>query len=175
MQAVEFTSSLTGPRVWAASLPEHIGESVRLAGWLHRYRQLGKISFLILRDRSGLAQIVVDDPGLQATLGRLGNESVIEVRGIVAAEPQAPGGVELRQPEVAVLSEVDEQLPFEIYMPELTCPTANDSRSRDGSQPAPAAPRILRDRGGARARFQSDDGEQRVRRDIHPQARRFSD
>jgi len=120
MQAVEFSSSLSGPRVWAASLSDQVGESVHLAGWLHRYRQLGKISFLILRDRSGLAQIVVDDPGLQSALGRLGNESVIEVSGTVATEPQAPGGVELHQPSVHVLSVVEEQLPFEIYMPELS-------------------------------------------------------
>jgi len=119
MQAVEFPSNLTGARVWAASLSEHIGESVHIAGWLHRYRQLGKISFLILRDRSGLAQVVISDPALQTEIARLGNESVLLVRGVPTAEPQAPGGVELHDPAIEVLSEVEDQLPFELYMPEI--------------------------------------------------------
>ncbi len=128
MQAVEHGSSLTPARVRAKSLADHIGRSVALAGWLHRYRQLGKISFLILRDQSGLAQIVVDDPALRERLTGLGNESVLIVRGTVVAEPQAPGGVEVHQPEIEVLAEVDEQLPFELFMPELSArlPTVLD-------------------------------------------------
>ena len=138
MQAVEQVSSLNGPRTWAATLSDHVGESVSLAGWLHRYRQLGKISFLILRDRSGLAQIVIDDPELQATVAALGNESVVTVRGKVAAEPQAPGGVEVRGPEIEIVSAVEEQLPFEIYMPELNAqlPTILDHAAVANRHPA---------------------------------------
>lgn len=138
MQTVEQGSSLSGARVWASSLSAHIGETVTLAGWLHRYRQLGRISFLILRDRSGLAQIVIDDPELQSAIARLGNESVIEVKGQVAAEPQAPGGVELRGPAIRVISVVEEQLPFEIYMPELNAqlPTILDHATVANRHPA---------------------------------------
>ena len=119
MQAVERNSSLTKPRVWASSLSSHVGETIRIAGWLHRYRQLGKISFMILRDRSGLAQAVIVDPDLQSTVSRLGAESVVEVIGTVENEPQAPGGVELRDPQITVISAVRDQLPFELYMPEI--------------------------------------------------------
>ncbi len=46
-------------RVLSAELPEHIGERVTIAGWLHRRRELKSVTFLILRDRAGLAQIVL--------------------------------------------------------------------------------------------------------------------
>lgn len=50
-------------RVLAADLPSHVGEQVRIAGWLHRRRELKSVTFLIVRDRSGLAQVVVAAPG----------------------------------------------------------------------------------------------------------------
>ena len=50
-------------RVLAADLPKHVGEQVRIAGWLHRRRELKSVTFLIVRDRSGLAQVVVAAPG----------------------------------------------------------------------------------------------------------------
>jgi hypothetical protein len=42
---------------------------VQLAGWLHRFRQLSQVSFLILRDGKGLAQVVIEDPEQMAELG----------------------------------------------------------------------------------------------------------
>ncbi len=40
-------------RILAAELPNHIGKEVRMVGWLHHVRALGKISFVALRDRTG--------------------------------------------------------------------------------------------------------------------------
>ena len=138
MQTLERHSSLTRPRVWASSLSSHIGEAVRLAGWLHRYRQLGKISFMILRDRSGLAQAVIVDQEHQSIVSRLGAESVVEVIGTVAREPQAPGGVEVRDPQITVISAVRDQLPFELYMPEIPAqlPTILDHATIANRHPA---------------------------------------
>ena len=51
-------------RIWSTEIGARVGERVRLAGWLHRLRQLSNLSFLILRDAKGLAQIVVEDPAL---------------------------------------------------------------------------------------------------------------
>ena len=48
-------------RVLAAELPKYINQSVKLSGWLNNIRTFGKLSFLILRDRSGFSQIVIDD------------------------------------------------------------------------------------------------------------------
>ena len=50
-------------RVLAADLPRHVGEHVMIAGWLHRRRELKSVTFLIVRDRSGLAQVVLPGAG----------------------------------------------------------------------------------------------------------------
>ena len=52
-------SRVLSSRVLAAELPEHIGERVTIAGWLHRRRELKSVTFLVIRDRSGLAQVVL--------------------------------------------------------------------------------------------------------------------
>ena len=44
-------------RVLTTELAAHAGERVRLQGWLHRQRRLSRVSFLVLRDRAGLAQV----------------------------------------------------------------------------------------------------------------------
>ena len=46
-------------RVLSAELPKHIGERVTIAGWLHRRRELKSVTFLVIRDRAGLAQVVL--------------------------------------------------------------------------------------------------------------------
>jgi len=79
-------------RIWTNAIGEHVGEEVRLAGWLHRFRRLSNVSFLILRDARGLAQVIVEDPAVAEALGRLYHESVLEVVGTATANPQAPGG-----------------------------------------------------------------------------------
>src|SRR5437762_14187904 len=91
-------------RIWTTELAGHVGERVRLAGWLHRLRRLSNVSFLILRDAKGLAQVVLDQPALVEQIAQLHNESVITVEGLIVAEAQAPGGVEVREPSIQVLS-----------------------------------------------------------------------
>jgi nondiscriminating aspartyl-tRNA synthetase len=106
-------------RIWTPDLGSHVGERVRLTGWLHRLRQLRGVSFLILRDGKGLAQIVVDDPALIERLAALHNESVLVVEGHAVAEPQAPGGVEIHQPAVEVLAPASAPPPFDLFRPRL--------------------------------------------------------
>ncbi len=70
---------------------EHVGQTVRLGGWVHRTRSLGAIVFLDLRDRAGLIQATCDprfSPAeVIAAADRLGAETVVEVEGIVALRP----------------------------------------------------------------------------------------
>src|SRR5512132_2236342 len=106
-------------RIWTSELGQHAGECVRVAGWLHRLRQLKDVSFLVLRDAKGLAQIVVEDPALAAWLAQLPNESVLEIAGLAVAEPQAPGGVEIHQPAIEVLAAATEAPPLDLYRPTL--------------------------------------------------------
>ena len=86
-------------RVLSSELPAHAGERVTMAGWLHAKRELGAVTFVILRDRAGLAQIVAEPPV------ELSPETVLEVDGVAVAAEQAPGGVELQEPSFRVLSE----------------------------------------------------------------------
>jgi nondiscriminating aspartyl-tRNA synthetase len=112
-------------RVLSADLPAHIGERVTVAGWLHRRRDLKSVSFLIIRDRSGLAQVVLA-PG---TACDLPEETVLQVEGVVVANSQAPGGAELTEPVVTQLSGPAEPPPLDLYRPVLTAalPTILDS------------------------------------------------
>ncbi|MGW0802795.1 aspartate--tRNA(Asn) ligase [Nonomuraea sp. NPDC002799] len=98
-------------RVLSAELAEHAGQRVTIAGWVHRRRQLKSVSFLVVRDRAGLAQVVVAAPGLP------GEESVVQVTGTVTPGAQAPGGFELVEPEIEVLAAPGSAPPFDLYRP----------------------------------------------------------
>jgi nondiscriminating aspartyl-tRNA synthetase len=106
-------------RIWSTELAAHAGQRVELAGWLHRFRQLGQVSFLVLRDGQGLAQVVVDDPTQVAQLVGLPEETVLRVHGTAELVPAAPGGVEVHDPEFEIVSMAVERAPFELYRPAL--------------------------------------------------------
>jgi nondiscriminating aspartyl-tRNA synthetase len=101
-------------RIWTTEANRYVGQRVRMAGWLHRLRRLGAINFLLLRDGYGLFQAIVDDERQLAPLHGLHPESVIEIQGRVTAEPQAPGGLELHDCRIDVITPVTDTLPFEI-------------------------------------------------------------
>jgi nondiscriminating aspartyl-tRNA synthetase len=106
-------------RTWTVDLPARAGERVRIEGWLHRLRRLSRISFLVLRDARGLAQVVLDDPALVERIEQLGAESVLRIEGVATPNEQAPMGVEVRDPSIEVLSAVEDELPFDLYRPAL--------------------------------------------------------
>lgn len=106
-------------RIYTTEIAAHVGERVRLAGWLHTLRRLGGINFLVLADGRGMAQCVVDAPQALAGLDGLLPETVLAVEGVVVAEPQAPGGFELRAPAFEILSPVRDGLPFPLNKPEV--------------------------------------------------------
>ena len=106
-------------RTSTSELPGKAGQRVLLKGWLHRLRRLSGVSFLVLRDARGLVQVVVDDRGLAASLSRLHHESVLEVEGVVVREPQAPAGVEVRQPNVSVIAAAAAPPPVDLFRPAL--------------------------------------------------------
>ncbi|MEI7057638.1 aspartate--tRNA(Asn) ligase [Nocardioides sp. CCNWLW239] len=92
------------------------GEPVRLCGHVHRRRELAAVSFLVLRDRTGLAQVVVKPADAQDLPPE---ETPVEVVGVATANPQAPGGVEVTAPVVTALSEPAHTPPVELWRPEL--------------------------------------------------------
>jgi nondiscriminating aspartyl-tRNA synthetase len=106
-------------RIRTTELGAHAGERVRLQGWLHQFRELGKVNFLIVRDGWGTAQAVVDDEQVLERLRGVQVESIVEVTGVATAVPQAPGGVELHETVVRVLVPVEEPPPVEINKREM--------------------------------------------------------
>ncbi len=102
-------------RTLSSELPTRIGESVTIAGWVHRRRQLKSVAFLIVRDRAGLSQVVRSP----SVLDEVREESVVVVTGTVVANPAAPMGVEITDAEVRVVSAA-EPPPFDLYRPTLT-------------------------------------------------------
>jgi nondiscriminating aspartyl-tRNA synthetase len=103
-------------RTLAAALPHATpGDQVRLQGWVHRRRELSALTFLVLRDRSGLAQVVVKDGQPVPS-----EETPVEVVGTATANPQAPGGVEVTEPTVTALGEEADTPAVELWRPTLS-------------------------------------------------------
>ncbi|EWT03532.1 aspartyl-tRNA synthetase [Intrasporangium oryzae NRRL B-24470] len=88
-----------------------------LRGWVHRRRVLSSVTFLVLRDRSGLAQVVIKDPATVGQLQDLPEETVVEVTGTVSLNASAPGGAELVEPTVVALTEPAVAPPTELWRP----------------------------------------------------------
>jgi len=97
-------------RTLVSELPAKVGAQVTLSGWVHRIRDLGKVSFLVLRDRSGSVQLVFDAKP-EVTL-----ESVVTVEGTASANEKAPGGVEVRVQKLEILSAAATDLPFPVNL-----------------------------------------------------------
>ena len=85
--------------------PEHEGQAVTLAGWVHRRRDHGGLIFIDLRDRWGLTQVVFDpdvDGVAHAAAGALRNEYVIQVKGQVRPRPEGQANPNLDSGEIEV-------------------------------------------------------------------------
>ncbi len=100
-----------------------VGKNVVLNGWVHRKRDHGGISFVNLRDRYGITQVVVDADSpaeLQAVVAELKPEFCIAVRGIVRPRPDTmvnpdmdTGEIEVKAESVTILSRCA-PLPFQV-------------------------------------------------------------
>ena len=104
-------------RILSRDLLAHKGEQVTIEGWLHKKRLLGGLTFINVRDRSGLTQVVIKNKDEVEKLRGMQIGSVLKVDGTVTEEPRAPGGVELHDVTVAVEVPVTEEPPIEIDKP----------------------------------------------------------
>ena len=96
----------------------HIGQEIRVAGWIENIRDHGGVSFIDLRDMYGVLQVVIRRPGL---LKGLIKETCVSILGPVEKRdqdtynPKLPTGtIELEAREITVLGKVYRQLPFEV-------------------------------------------------------------
>jgi nondiscriminating aspartyl-tRNA synthetase len=139
------TTSRATSRVLAAELPAHAGKPVTVEGWLHRRRTLKSVTFLILRDRTGLIQAVLTTPEQLAAVEGVGEETVLRISGAATANEQAPGGIELTEPSVTVLSSRAAPTPFDLYRPTVpaTLPTILDHAPVALRHPQLRAPHVI--------------------------------
>ena len=100
---------------------ENVNESVCLSGWVQKVRKLGAMTFVDLRDRYGITQLVVEESApeeIKANVAKLGREFVIQVKGRVIERASKnnkipTGDIEIIVNELNVLSE-SEVPPFTI-------------------------------------------------------------
>jgi len=82
-------------------------KEVEVAGWLYNKRSSGKLHFLLIRDGTGIIQVIVDQASVGedvfALCDRLTQESSVVVTGAVGKEARAPGGYEIRLSSIEVL------------------------------------------------------------------------
>jgi nondiscriminating aspartyl-tRNA synthetase len=104
-------------RVLAQDVHSHVQQKVLVEGWLHKKRLLGGLTFINVRDRSGLVQIVVKDKKEVEKLRGLQLGTVLSVTATVVEETRAPGGAELHDATLVVLVPVTEESPIEIDKP----------------------------------------------------------
>jgi len=101
-------------RTLCSALPHaEPGSNVRLQGWVHRRRELATVTFLVVRDRSGLAQVVVRNGEVPP------EETTVDVVGVATANAQAPGGTEVTEPVITLLTEPAATPPVELWRPTL--------------------------------------------------------
>ena len=98
---------------------ENVGETVELAGWIQKIRNLGAMMFIDLRDEDGITQIVINDEKLQSIAKELVKESCIHIEGKVvertSKNPKMPtGDIEVIASKIEVLGKCKAELPFEV-------------------------------------------------------------
>ncbi len=119
------------------------GNTVTIQGFVHALRVQSKIIFLVVRDITGLAQVVVlkENPGFEE-VGKLSLESVVRIEGIVKEEANAPGGAEIQFEKMEVLSQALPELPIPVVTKkggeETEAPTRFDYRWIDLRKPEKA-------------------------------------
>ena len=98
---------------------KNVGETVKLAGWIQRIRDLGGMTFIDLRDQYGITQIVMSSEELKNVANNLCTECVISVDGDVVERSSKnakipTGEIEVNAKEITILGECERTLPFEI-------------------------------------------------------------
>jgi len=98
---------------------KNVNETVQLAGWVQRIRNLGSMAFVDLRDQYGITQIVVSSDEVKKELEEVNAESVISVTGKVLERsnknPKMPTGeIEIEAQKIELLGACKSVLPFEV-------------------------------------------------------------
>jgi aspartyl-tRNA synthetase len=143
----------------------HLGQTVTLAGWVHRRRDHGGVIFIDLRDREGLVQVVCD-PDRAATFAiaeKLRNEFCVRVDGLVRARPAGTVNANLGSGEIEVLAHDIEILnaaatpPFQLDDENLSETVRLENRVLDLRRPVMQRNLMIRYRAAMSARRYLDE------------------
>ncbi|MFQ5887171.1 MAG: aspartate--tRNA(Asn) ligase [Candidatus Hydrothermarchaeales archaeon] len=97
--------------------PQMDGKSIKIAGWVHDIRDLGKLRFILIRDRDGVIQVTLPKEEVSADVfsksREVGREWVVEIEGIVKAIEKAPNGYEILPQKIEILNPSDSPLPLD--------------------------------------------------------------
>ncbi len=98
-------------RTYVKDLGGQIGNNILVKGWVHKIRDFGKLKFIMLRDKTGIIQMVVSEQSYDG----LRIETPLEVRGILYENDKALNALEIHVEEINILSEPEyDILPIEI-------------------------------------------------------------
>jgi len=116
-------------RIFTSELKKFLGEKVNLFGWVHDVRLLGKINFLILRDREGMVQVVAQKDKVPEKIfeiiKKLHQEDVVSVEGKVVKSKIEKVGIEVIPEKIEVVNKAQVPLPLD---PRWVTPANLDSR-----------------------------------------------
>jgi nondiscriminating aspartyl-tRNA synthetase len=104
-------------RTLIRDLSTQVDQTATIQGWLHKKRLLGGLNFITVRDRSGIAQSLIEDKDQVEKLRGLQIGTVLALTGKVVADERAPGGSELHDVRVEVMVPVTDEPPIEIDKP----------------------------------------------------------
>lgn len=104
-------------RTLSSELKTQIGKTVTVKGWIHKKRLMGGLTFINVRDRHGLIQVLVEDKNEVEKLRGMQIGTVLSVTGAVVEDDRAPGGAELHEPTLEIISPVTDEPPIEIDKP----------------------------------------------------------
>lgn len=105
-------------RVLAKEVSNCVGKQIVVRGWLNNLRAMGKLAFLLIRDRTGLIQVVIEDTGELKKISDLQPGSILKVAGQVVSSNSAYKA-EIIEPKITIENPIREVPPIEYYKPEL--------------------------------------------------------
>lgn len=106
-------------RVLANEIAKHIGSQVNVRGWLNNIRAFGKLNFLLLRDRTGLIQIVIENKQETQKISHLQPGSILSIEGRVVTSQAGAFGAEIVDPVLTIENPITEIPLVEYYKPEI--------------------------------------------------------
>jgi len=104
-------------RILSNGVNSHIDKVITIKGWLHKKRLLGGLTFINVRDRAGLIQVLVEDKKEVEKLRGLQIGTVLSVTGKVFKDERASGGAEIHNAKIEILVPVEDASPVEIDKP----------------------------------------------------------